>query len=64
MADPRGAEVIKQLAAQLNIPMGEGNEPSDDMMKYTPLRALVAFSGGMFTEDMMNMLISKLNEQY
>lgn len=67
MADPRGAEVIKQLAAQLNIPMGEGNEPSDDMMtammKYTPLRALVAFSSGMFTEDMMNTLISKLNEQ-
>ena len=66
MADPAAFQVMKELAAQLNIPLGAGDKKSDEimlaMLKYTPLRALIAFSGGAFTEDMMNMLINKLNE--
>lgn len=33
------------------------------MMKYTPLRALVNFGGGKFTEEMLDGLIQKLNEK-
>ena len=66
MADPAAFQVMKELATQLNIPLGVEDMASDETMaailKYTPLRALVAFSGGAFTEDMMNMLINKLNE--
>jgi len=62
MADPRGADIAKELLAQFGM-QTEGDDMMAAMMKYMPLRALVAFSGGKFSEDMMNDLITRLNEQ-
>jgi beta-glucosidase len=33
------------------------------MMKYIPLRALVAFSGGAMTEESMNQLLEQMNNK-
>ena len=35
----------------------------DAMMKYMPLRALVAFSGGAMTEEAMNQLLEQMNNK-
>ncbi len=49
MADPAAFQVMKELATQLNMSLGVEDMASDETMsailKYTPLRALVAFSG-------------------
>jgi beta-glucosidase len=65
MADPRGAEVIKEITAQFAVPI-EGDEVDRDMMeavaRHMPLRALVTFLGGKLDEDMLDMFIKRLNE--
>lgn len=63
MADPASSELVQQLGflqPQGNVQM---NEMMMAMMKYMPLRALVNFSRGRFTEEMMNKLLHQLNQQ-
>lgn len=70
MNDPTLAPIAKELIAK-NNPFDEltgkeeeadAPEMMDAMMKNMPLRALVNFSMGAFTEEMLDDLITQLNE--
>ncbi|MGG4553362.1 glycoside hydrolase family 3 C-terminal domain-containing protein [Paenibacillus humicus] len=69
LADPHLSSTAKKLLDKVNethpfAQMGdEGNmaEMLAAMMKYMPLRALVNFGGGAFTEEMMDEMIETLN---
>ncbi|WHX51231.1 glycoside hydrolase family 3 C-terminal domain-containing protein [Paenibacillus woosongensis] len=69
LADPHLSSTAKKLLDKVNethpfAQMGdEGNmaEMLAAMMKYMPLRALVNFGGGTFTEEMMDEMIETLN---
>lgn len=72
LADPVLAPIVRDLMAKAResnplldtLDMGvEAQEMAAAMMKYTPLRGLVNFSQGAFTEDMLNGLIEHLNNQ-
>jgi beta-glucosidase len=41
---------------------GDAAEMMEAMMRYMPLRAMVNFSMGAFTEEMLTDMIQKLNE--
>jgi beta-glucosidase len=41
---------------------GDAAEMFEAMMKYMPIRALVNFSMGAFTEEMLTDMINQLNE--
>ncbi|AZK47657.1 hypothetical protein EIM92_17120 [Paenibacillus lentus] len=63
------ASIAKRLLDELNkthplAQIGDDGNMAEmlvAMMKYMPLRALVNFGGGTFTEEMMEEIIDKLN---
>ncbi|MBS4219656.1 glycoside hydrolase family 3 C-terminal domain-containing protein [Bacillus sp. FJAT-49711] len=68
MEDPATAAIVQQIMAGMAEQGGLANamkeEPNDmmlAMMKYLPLRALVNFSGGRFSEEMMEGLLAQIN---
>ncbi|KAB2331406.1 glycoside hydrolase family 3 C-terminal domain-containing protein [Bacillus mesophilum] len=70
MTDPILAPFAKELLEKMNNPVGDaapsdglGTELMEAMMKYMPLRALVNFSQGAMTEEMLSGIIQQLNEQ-
>lgn len=73
LSDPNLAPVIKDFMSKatqensvISVPQDQ-EKPMDPIMmaimRYTPLRAIVNFSRGAFTEEKMNELIQKLNEK-
>lgn len=65
LEDPVGSFIFKQIMDQIkqNIPFFAGAEKSPMMMaifRYMPLRGLINFSRGAFTEEMLNDLLAKL----
>jgi len=72
LSNPKLAPIAKELLAKANennqvINMAdmdsETAEMMEAMMKYMPLRALVSFSQGAFTEEMLSGLIALMNGQ-
>ncbi|MDQ0658608.1 beta-glucosidase [Paenibacillus sp. W2I17] len=68
--DPAHKQLLDQALQQFQEASGFGGDDAGDhadmmdaMMKYMPLRALVAFSGGAMTEEAMNELLEKLNNK-
>ncbi|MGO4734508.1 beta-glucosidase [Paenibacillus sp. 2KB_22] len=68
--DPAHKKLLEQALQQFQEASGFGGEDAGDhadmmdaMMKYMPLRALVAFSGGAMTEKAMNELLEQLNKK-
>jgi len=67
MEDPKAKPIIEQIAQQIINGMGlsdiseENPDIAFNMMRYMPLRALVNFSKGQFTEEMLHGLLEKLN---
>jgi beta-glucosidase len=68
LEDPRGIEIFKQLTEQLKqgSPIFAGLERENPQMvmamfRYMPLRNLITFSQGIFTEDMLNGILERLN---
>ncbi|MEH7336554.1 glycoside hydrolase family 3 C-terminal domain-containing protein [Neobacillus drentensis] len=70
MADPILSPIVQETLARANEggPFANMSEDSDSfemfqaMMKFMPLRAMVAFNPDKFTEDMLNALLMQLNE--
>jgi beta-glucosidase len=68
LADPVLAPLAKELLAKhnpfpdLGANEGDAAEMMEAMMRYMPLRAMVNFSMGAFTEEMLTDMIQKLNE--
>jgi beta-glucosidase len=68
LADPVLAPLVKELMAKhnpfpdLGDSEGDAAEMMEAMMRYMPLRAMVNFSMGAFTEEMLTDMIQKLNE--
>lgn len=68
--DPTVASIAKELLAKISETNPLMNVSEDDeayemmtaMMRYMPLRALVNFSQGNFTEKMLDKLLNELNE--
>jgi beta-glucosidase len=68
LEDPVGSRILKELMKdQLSqiFPVDEhrNEELVLSMMKYLPLRGLINFGRGKFTEEMLEDLLKKLNEQ-
>ncbi|MFO7154410.1 MAG: glycoside hydrolase family 3 C-terminal domain-containing protein [Caldicoprobacter oshimai] len=72
LSDPVLAPLTKEFLAKANEKSPLFNERKDKkevsemmmaMMKYMPLRALVNFSRGAFTEDMLDEMIRELNKK-
>lgn len=72
LSDPVLAPLTKEFLAKANEKSPLFNERKDKkevsemmmaMMKYMPLRALVNFSRGAFTEDMLDEIIRELNKK-
>ncbi|MCM3174862.1 glycoside hydrolase family 3 C-terminal domain-containing protein [Paenibacillus sp. MER 99-2] len=68
--DPANKQLLEQALKQFQEASGFGGDDAGDhadmmdaMMKYMPLRALVAFSGGAMSEEDMNELLEKLNNK-
>ncbi|WP_405171574.1 glycoside hydrolase family 3 C-terminal domain-containing protein [Paenibacillus sp. FSL H8-0280] len=68
--DPAHKKLLDQALQQFQEASGFGGDDAGDhadmmdaMMKYMPLRALVAFSGGAMTEEAMNELLEQLNKK-
>ncbi len=68
--DPANKKLLEQALKQFQEASGFGGDDAGDhadmmdaMMKYMPLRALVAFSGGAMSEEDMNELLEKLNNK-
>jgi beta-glucosidase len=67
MEDPKAKPIIEQIAQQIINSMGlsdiseENPDIAFNMMRYMPLRALVNFSKGQFTAEMLHGLLEKLN---
>ncbi|MCB2305582.1 glycoside hydrolase family 3 C-terminal domain-containing protein [Clostridium estertheticum] len=66
MNDPTGADMAESLIKDI---LGEGDNSTDDigtdmrtMLKDFVLRSMITFSGGKFTQEMMESLVEKLNE--
>ncbi|WP_163537965.1 glycoside hydrolase family 3 C-terminal domain-containing protein [Gracilibacillus sp. YIM 98692] len=71
LANPDIASLAKELLQEANkhnplmdaaADSEESSEMMEAMMKYLPLRALANFSGGHFTEEMLQDMIDQLNE--
>lgn len=71
LADPNLAPIFKELMGRLKIPSlgssegadGKGSEMATAIISNAPLRALVNFSRGSFTDEMLNGLIERLNQK-
>lgn len=68
--DPAHKQLLERALQQFQEASGFGGDDAGDhadmmdaMMKYMPLRALVAFSGGAMTEEAMNELLEQLNNK-
>nr|WP_313639392.1 glycoside hydrolase family 3 C-terminal domain-containing protein [Paenibacillus sp.] len=64
MGDPQGAAIIQSMMAQaggMMSMMQDGSDMMMAMMRYMPLRALVAFSQGAMSEQGLDELIKHLN---
>lgn len=67
MEDPIGSKILSQLIEQFskNSPIGALNQTNPEfflsLLKYMPLRGLVTFSRGMFTEEMLDDILKQLN---
>lgn len=65
LADPAGAQVIQAMIQRMNSGWPVIDEETQMMMNAVmldmPLRSLVAFSGGAFTEEIMNGILRQLN---
>jgi len=67
MEDPKAKAIIENLAQQITSEMGlsdiseENPDIAFNMMRYMPLRALINFSKGQFTEEILQGLLEKLN---
>jgi beta-glucosidase len=67
MEDPKAKPFVDDLAKQITSEMSlldiseENPDIAFNMMRYMPLRALVNFSKGQFTEEMLQGLLEKLN---
>lgn len=69
MQDPAAMQVLQGLMQQFQSGFGaslggdqEQNEMFAAMMRYMPLRALVSFSRGALTEEMLDQLLVELNK--
>lgn len=63
MDNPKGMEIISQMMKQF-APQGDSENGSDmfeAMMKDMPIRVLSTFSGGEFSDDMIDNLLQSLN---
>ncbi|MGC8970596.1 MAG: beta-glucosidase [bacterium] len=66
LEDQMGSMIFSQLMEQLKESMpffattGEGSQMMRAMFRYMPLRSLINFSRGAFTEEMLNDLLAKL----
>ena len=63
LADPAAAEIIKKFGIGQPQQGVENNELAMAMMRYLPLRALINFSQGRFTEDTLKMMLEQLNQR-
>jgi len=68
MEDPVGSQILKEIMRDKIseiFPVDEhrNEELALSMMKYLPLRGLINFGRGQFTEEMLEALLKKLNEQ-
>ncbi|MDN5338127.1 MAG: beta-glucosidase [Thermotogaceae bacterium] len=67
MEDPVGSEILSNLLEQFSksSPMGAMSQTDPTffmaLLKYMPLRHLVIFSRGLFTEEMLEDILEKLN---
>jgi beta-glucosidase len=67
MEDPKTKPIIEDIAQQVINGMGLSDISEDNpdiafnMMRYMPLRGLINFSKGQFTEEMLEGLLEKLN---
>ncbi|MET3938423.1 beta-glucosidase [Paenibacillus sp. PvP094] len=68
--DPANKKLLEQAMQQFQEASGMGGDDAGEhadmmaaMMKYMPLRALVAFSGGAMSEEAMNQLLDQLNSK-
>ncbi len=67
MEDPKAKAVIENLARRITAEMGlsdiskENPDITFNIMRYMPLRALINFSKGQFTEEILQDLLEKLN---
>lgn len=66
MGDPKGAAIIQSMLSQaggMMAMMQDGSELMMAMMKNMPLRALITFSEGAFTEHGLDDLLNHLNSR-
>ncbi|RAO99714.1 glycosyl hydrolase family 3, partial [Petrotoga sp. 9PW.55.5.1] len=70
MEDPVGVQIMNELIQKLSKVGGmfsEDDHKSNDMvlamMKYMPLRGLINFGKGEFTEEMLKEILEKVNEE-
>ena len=70
MEDPEASQVLKELLEKINEIGGifQEDEHRDQeliisMMRYLPLRGLINFGRGYFTDDMLEQLLEKLNKE-
>lgn len=67
LSDPEVKETAEAFLGQLSQGMNADQEPTTNkemveaMMRYTPLRSLIAFSDGMFTDEMLDGFLQQLN---
>ncbi|WP_212962569.1 beta-glucosidase family protein [Cohnella xylanilytica] len=66
LADPVGGPAVKELMKNSPFPLPEDSDgEAADMMaafaRYLPLRAIVAFSGGAFTDEALEAWLDRLN---
>ncbi|SCW84102.1 beta-glucosidase [Paenibacillus tianmuensis] len=68
LADPVLAPILQEMLAQAKrVPLigdqggGEASEMKAAMLKYMPLRGIVHFSQGAFSEEMLNGMIERFN---
>jgi len=69
MTDPVGSKILAQMLQQFsqNSSLSSVNQTDPDfflaLMRYMPLRNLVIFSQGTFTEEMLENILEQLNNQ-
>jgi beta-glucosidase len=70
MEDPEASQILKELLEKINEIGGifQEDEHRDQelivsMMRYLPLRGLINFGRGYFTDDMLEQLLEKLNKE-
>jgi beta-glucosidase len=61
MDDPEASRVLEKIAKEFFKIPGEELKSFVDRVRYMPLRSLVGFSRGVFTEDMLDEILKKIN---